>query len=262
MSRKIRKTTEATEEQVKEEALKEQLRILQYGIEPDLVSDLAWSARKKLLQIFPTHKERMVVMNHIVQEQEKEMGEMKVDLGEHTNFLEKKEEEKKVADEEFERARRKQEKANSVLYAARRYHANLEDQIKKREKDLKGEKDCLEQMEEIVLVHSTASLKQIKKHQLGIIFITKSEEDLLGELLPDEVVEFDLDSNFVEHLPRDFEKKYDEKTRKGIIEYCNLVINAKLAGDEIGGEEFSSKIIPLYSNVDIAEILRINGLDF
>lgn len=265
MAKKLKKTTTVNFDKSMEEVISGmQLRMMQDLSEEqqEVVSEIVWGTRKKICKMIPLHEARIVAQKHILEEAEDERAEAQSKLEEHNKFLAKKRDEKQKAIEELVNARKKLEKANQTLRAAEKVNEQFSQQLKKAEENCQHQNNSLEQMLEIALVHSTASIKQISQHQLAEILVTKSEESSLEFLLPDGACDFDSDVNFVEYLPRGFKERYDEETRKRIIDYCNLVINFKLATDSVDEKHTVLKIIPLYGNTDIAEILRINGFDF
>ena len=87
------------------------------------------------------------------------------------------------------------------------------------------------------------------------MIITQTDKKMLNQLLPDEIFDPKKAENFIQILPRGFEERYDEKKRESILDFCNLVINVKLLAEE------DQKVVVLFSNKDIAEILRLNGIE-
>lgn len=110
--------------------------------------------------------------------------------------------------------------------------------------------EMLEKSYDIVLVHKTASLKQLMENQWGVFYVTKQDEEFFKrmQILPDKVVS-EVKANFVSKFPYGFCDKNSEY-KKSIIEFCEMVINFAM--------EYSS-IKVLYSNEDIAKILQMNG---
>lgn len=241
-----------------------QLRELQKlsGFEKELILNLVCGKRKDILKAIPRYEARIVAQRYGLEEAEDECVETQSKLKDHDEFLRKIEDEKRLAEEELVRARKQLEKVNNKLRAAKNVHQQFERQLEQQEKNKKKQQENLDQMLELVIVHSTASIKQIQKHLLAHMLVTSTEEHMFKSLMPDVVYDGNSEENFVEHLPIGFEKKYDEETKKAIIEYCNLVINTKLAADSLDAEYSNSKIIPLFGNQDIAEILRLNGYNF
>ena len=179
----------------------------------------------------------------------------RVELEEHNAFLENKQQECKEVEEKFMQAKRDLEKQKMALAAAKKFNQELEYRLKEKQKKCKEAKQDLNIMQEIVLVHASASYKQIYKNQLGKMIITQTDKKMLNQLLPDEIFDPKKAENFIQILPRGFEERYDEKKRESILDFCNLVINVKLLAEE------DQKVVVLFSNKDIPEILRLNGIE-
>lgn len=254
MARKLAKSSEVNVEKM--------ISKIQLGDVPrenrDIVSEVILGARKQLHEEFEFNEVMIAVQGVRIEEAEEKYLNAEADVREHNHFLEEKKNECLVAENEVKKAKEKLEKAKKVLHAAEQFHLQLERKLEDAKKECAFRKDVLEQMKVTALVHSTASLKQIHEYHLADIVVTKSEEHLLEYLEPDEVFIAKNAEHFVEHLPRGFEEKYDKSTRQAIIDYCELVINFKMAEDT---EHTGIKIVSLFGNKDIAEILRLNGLE-
>jgi hypothetical protein len=223
-----------------------------------IVSDVILGVRKDLHEQFEFNETMVLMQKVCIEKAEEKCLDSELDVKEHTRFLERKRNECLAAENEVAKAREQLEKAKKALYAAEKFHAQLERKLEMAKEDCQYRKNVLEQMLVIALVHSTASLKQIREYRLADIIITNSEEQLLEYIDPDEVFDAENAEHFVERLPRGFEEKYDKATRQAMIDYCELVINFKMAEDTANT---GLKIVCLFSSQDIAEILRLNGLE-
>lgn len=189
----------------------------------------------------------------------KELGEdcedLNKDIKKHNAFLEVKQEECDEAEKALKKARKEFEVAKERLAAAKQYHEQLESKLEKTSKILLIRKEQLEEMQKVTLVHATASLRQLYENQFSRLVITNYDENVLEGVIPDVVIEAEKMEQLITQTPIDFDERYCEDAKKSIMAYCNLVANAQML------KEDGIPINLLFSNKDIAEILRLNGLD-
>lgn len=211
--------------------------------------------RIALWKKIPSIEDVIELQEEVVRLAEQMVDSIKYDLEEHTEFLNKKEREYLAAKDEFEKAKANLVKAKDIIMATKSFHHLLQNKLETAENNRKKDKETLDQLQVMALVHSSVSLKQLQKYQLTKIVITETDNIWLSCIMPDIVFQAEKVDNFIEFLPKDFETKYDEETRKNILDFCNLVINVKLVATE------EQKIVVLFANKDIAEILKLNGME-
>lgn len=235
----------------------------------NVIAEIFFKERRTLLDHLPQREAWAAVENFHLETDELEIARIRKDINEHDNFIERKEEElleaQRQLDEkkkELERAKyelfnaqTKVNKARTVLKAAQSYHSELEENLVERKKILQKRQSHISQMNSIVLVHKSASIKQMDENQYAYIVVTASDACELEFIKPDQIFESEFAESFVESLPKDFYTKYSEKEQKSIIEFSEMVINFQLNADE------KQKIIPLYANKDISDILYMNGIE-
>ncbi len=222
--------------------------------ERELIAGTTIETRVNLRNKIPDQESMVAIQHFVIHEVKGLITTTEVELEEHAKVLEKKQGEYNLAEQELEKAKERMEKAKSILKNEEELHTSLERELEKNRKDLEKAKKSLAAMQVIAVVHSTASLKQVNKYQLALMIVLRDEAKLLESIKPDEVFEPEAVENFIQVLPRGFEK-HDEKTRKNLIDFCNLVINIKMVAPE------DQKVVALFSNQEIAEILRLNGLE-
>lgn len=136
--------------------------------------------------------------------------------------------------------------------------ADLEDQ--KKENQYKFRKfQCLEkEFASVVLVHRTATTKQIISQVNGHIVSTRRDAGNLEErgVVIDEIFNPKKGEHLITYIPEGISERYETLEWKSIIDFCEMVANYKMSAEK--GKE--NNIIILYSNFDIAEILKANGL--
>lgn len=200
---------------------------------------------------------------------EKELSNVENELKAHNDFLGKKETEFSEAEKELEEklenlkkaqqevaeAREKVKRVKDTVEAAQSYHEELEETFRDRQKRVSKRRSLISNFKKIFLIHKSATIKQVSENQYGYIVVTSTDAEYMELIKPDRIVDSEMAIEFVDQLPRDFEKKYYEKERASIIEFCEMVISFTLNAEE--GEQ----IVPVYANKDIDEILRMNGLN-
>lgn len=193
------------------------------------------------------------LQKHVIRDLEGEALLASIELIEHQKFVDEKKRDYSEKMSELEKVKKKVAVAEKNLTAAKNWHEHLQEMTDSAKKKADSARKFLQEIQTIVLVHSSASWKQMNQYQFGKIYIVKAERKLLSCLLPDEIFFNDKEENFITKFPWDFEEKYQGKEKEAIIEYCNMVITIKLITDE--------NVVALFGNKDIAEILRLNGLE-
>ena len=140
----------------------------------------------------------------------------------------------------------------------------IEDEQIKKEKQTVCEKlDYFKKLEiqfsRIVLLHISATTKQIVANLNGTIVTTKKDAAMLKNkgIVIDETFRLSNAEHLITIVPEGIKDKYDPLKWKSIIEFCEMVANFKMRAEP----EEEEKIVILYSNWDIAEILKANGLE-
>lgn len=155
----------------------------------------------------------------------------------------------------LEEAKTKLQKEEKILNKARCDTENLSNR-------LADAKKTYDSMNRIVLVHKSATLSQIAIHKYESIFVTEPDSTDFFELNKkmDNLIcvngifeEKDVEG-FVTKLPYYFYTKYNRDEQKSLLIFCEMVIYFKMAEDR-------NEVNIVFSNKDILEILRMNGLD-
>lgn len=191
----------------------------------------------------------------MVKEEECDIEKIQNDINIHDEFLKQKRSEYVNACDELERAKRKAEQAHKNLITAEAVHGKMLLKKEKRDVKLNEMKECFEELTSTLLIHPSANFERVAISQMSKIIVTEYDADIFRGLIPDKVVKECEMENLIISVPFGLEKKYEPKTLKSIITFCNLVANVKMK------EADQSKIKVIYSNPDIAEILRFNGLE-
>lgn len=200
------------------------------------------------------YKEWLNVQQEGMEEFLSEKEALQEDLNKHEFFVDVKEEEHKKAIKELEEARKKVDKAKKILEEAKKYHKELEKKLTDMSEKERNLQKMLKQGELLTLVHRSASNTGIAEYQMSIIIINKCDQVELELLMPDVVVKANELEHLIDILPYDFKEKYNTGEQNSIIKYCELVANVKMAVDD------DRKVKLLYSNSDIAQILKLNGI--
>lgn len=110
-----------------------------------------------------------------------------------------------------------------------------------------------------ILLHWSATRKQVLAHANGKIVSTNRNKKILEEagIIVDEIFKPAESEHLITMIPAGMEDKYQPLEWQSIIDYCEMAANFKMAA-ELGEEE---NIVLLYSNPDIIEILKANGLE-
>lgn len=200
------------------------------------------------------HKQQIEAMQKIAEDKSKKLGEIE-------KLISLKNAEVKDAEEAVR-------KASEVLYEKRKQREKLirqneyiDSQLQQSNKALTTLKEALAEMNDVVLLHPSATCNQLKKYQCEDIIVSKTdvafffelERKTQGILSVDGV--FDSDDSFVSEFPSDFFFKNSPGKAKSIKDYCEMVIHAMLEDDG------TRKIIPVFDNSDIEEILKLNGME-
>lgn len=261
MAKKQRKTIEEIRQDIKETESKlleenvqfEKIRQLSEA-EKDCFFRCAFLERIRSRNSFP-YDVAKVLHEEMVKEEERDIEEVQKDIGLHDEFLNQKRAEYDAACAELERAKRKKEQANKNLIAAEAVHGKYILRKERKDNFLNAMKEELNEMQLTLIVHQSANFERVAISQMAKIIVTEYDADIFQGLIPDKVVKECEMENLIISVPFGLEKKYEPKTLKSIIAFCNLVANVKMK------EEDQSKIKVIYSNKDIAEILRFNGLE-
>ena len=108
-----------------------------------------------------------------------------------------------------------------------------------------------EEMKKVVLVHPSASMKQLKQYQHRIIVMTDEDSEdaaIIGSV--DET--FEADYSLVENLPYTLIGKEWNKEEKSAIAFASMVIYYQVLSEE--------DFVYIYGSPLIAEILRANDI--
>ncbi len=160
----------------------------------------------------------------------------------------------RVASEEVKNA---QKKLSEALQALRKQQKKLE-KIQRNKSEKSEDVDIItkicEKSQNVILIHKTASLKQLSEKQAGIIYITKTDAEFFGDidLMPDHVF-VNEETEFVTSLPYGFFDNHSSEYCKSVIDFAEMVINISMS------MESDVKIEPVYANKDIDNILKLNG---
>ncbi len=199
--------------------------------------------------------------NIAFQMQEERIKLMKSDLEEANSrleylFLQVKEKEEEL--EDFCKKHQKAlEKEQRQFMKASKVHSKSENNFRELEKELMNAKEVYEKMQRnILLVHRTVSRGQLA-NQYGKVVVTKADFQTFtfSDVQVNAVFEEKDSEDFITNLPYYFYSKYNGEEQKSIIDFCEMVIYFTMQEDE-------KEVVPIFSNKDIVEILRMNGMEF
>lgn len=232
------------------------------------ISSIFLRQRNMLIKNIPDREAWLAIERFNLESDEIGLEKAKSDIELHYDFLTQKEVELDSAKRNLERelellkkvqdsvakARRKVKRAEEILEATKNYHKELEQVVDEEKKSISERTEHLTQMESIVLIHKSATLKQVSEVQYGYIVVNSTDMQFLSFVKPDEQFNNENAEKFVEWLPTDFWNKYSKEDADSIVDFCNMVINFQLNAD--GGK----MVVPVYANKDINEILCKNGV--
>ena len=175
----------------------------------------------------------------------------------HDVFMESKNDELSIAMQELERAKKNVAIIEMSLAEAKKFHKKLEAE----KSEMAIARDIIQKLNarisKITLIHESAKdmKKTVNDYQLSIMVVNECDfNGYIKDINPDIIVKSTELVDLCVHVPYDFEEKYDEEQRKSIRNYCNLVANVAMKVDDY------TRIKLLFSNKDIATILKMNGI--
>lgn len=206
-------------------------------------------------QAIKEHQKRIDTMEKMVQCEEKNFDENEKMIADVNAEIE-------VAKEELRKAREILQKKEEIQRKLIRKREFIEAQLQQGRKTIKILKEARSDMNNVILVHTSASVNQLRQYQAEDIIVSKTDSAFFfglekrtdGIFSIDGVFNSDENENFVSELPSNFFYKYSPTTAKSIIDYCEMAISIKLREDN------KHKVILLFNNTDIAEILKLNGM--
>ncbi len=156
-----------------------------------------------------------------------------------------------------EEAKKAQKKLDEALQALRKQQRKLEKVQRIRSEKMENidkVNDIYEKSQDVILIHKSASLKQLMEKQAGVFYITKTDAEFLGDinLMPDHIF-VNEETEFVTSLPYGFFDNHSSEYCKSVIDFAEMVINISMS------MESDVKIEPVYANKDIDNILKLNG---
>ncbi len=263
MAKKQRKTIEEIRQDIKEtesKLLEENFQFEKLDFfsesEKDCFFQCTFLERIRSRNSFP-YDVAKVLHEEMVKEEERDIEEVQKDIGLHDEFLKQKRAEYEAACDELKRAKRKKEQAHKNLIAAESVHGKYILRKERKDNILNAMKEELNEMLLTLIVHPSANFERVAISQMAKIIVTEYDADIFQALIPDKIVKECEMENLIISIPFGIKEKYEhnQKTLKSIIAFCNLVANVRME------EENQENIKVIYSNKDIAEILRFNGLE-
>ena len=132
---------------------------------------------------------------------------------------------------------------------------NYQKYLDGKKKELKEKEELSKNINTVVLVHPTCSLKDLIYYDFSEIYVTKLDRRIFRRILPDKVWELSEDKliTLPEYYSDYLKEHYESSAERSIIAYCEMVAHVKMEMDDVN-------IVLLFNNEDIHKILEWNGL--
>lgn len=210
--------------------------------------------RERFVKRMPVDREKseklsieyMGLIRKSLDEQEEKMAEMRKIVSKSYNRL-------IDAQNKFEAAKKKLERAQKVYEDAK---SDLEQADQKRQKvsdEYVAQEKKFEDGKIFVLLHPSATLKQLQSNKTGAFVVTKRDKRLLEKAgCVDMVFDNDKEENFIENIPHHMLNELSVAELKGYVAYANMVINFYLQEKDF---------VAVFASKEISELLASNGYD-
>ena len=197
-----------------------------------------------------------LLQNKLVEETMKKKSEVETELNKCDTYLQNLQVKYEKAKENYEKALETMSEARKEFFKAQKEHDNLQIEYNGISEDLTVRQKIRDDMKQHVLIHPSASLKQVHRYRMSGIVVNDCDADFFEKSLLDKVCDTSKLVNLISVLPESLQGKHDRET-DSIIKYCELVANTLAYVSEQ-----NTAIKLLFNNFDIAKILRMNGIEF
>lgn len=191
-------------------------------------------------------QEYMGLIQRSLNEQDENMAELRETVKRSYNRL-------VDAQNKFEKAKKKLERAQQVYSAAEQ---DLEQASQKRQKvseAYESEERKLEDSKIFLLIHPSATFKQLKSNKAGIFVSTDRDKRLLENAgCVDVVFDSSKEENFVENIPYYMLNNLPKAELKNYVAYANMVINFYLQEKDF---------VAIFASKEISDLLASNGYE-
>lgn len=203
----------------------------------------------------PNHMMMCEVHTECIKELETKNKSLETDIELQKEFIAKKQQECDEKLKAFQNAQIQLKKAEEKLLAAHSALKQFEEDNQKITNLLKKEQWLKKQLEKRILIHPSATLQQIKDHQDGVFIATSIDAKLLSTIgCVDCIFKSSKEESMIEILPPSItNSERDEEEINSLISYADMVIHYYLE---------SKDFVALFSNEEIAAILRANGYEY
>jgi hypothetical protein len=156
----------------------------------------------------------------------------------------------------FKEAEAKLFKAKEQLDTAKNVLTGLKNDQDFFTKALDRQKQKGKNMENYILMHKSAILNQAIENQYGTYVVTEYDARSLREIaFVDEVFQSNQSLGFIQNIPHSLENSnYSKEEKQGMIDYAEMLIYYFLEHD-------GCKVVPVFSSMEIAELLKANGYE-
>lgn len=217
-------------------------------IERNIIANIFWGDRIAHMSLIPKHTAWVNVESAELEGLKSECIQIDADLEAHNDFLKKRE-------QEFENAKKTYEDAKRKLETAQAFHEELIQKQQRYLEKIERSNEKIKQMDTIVLVHNSSTIGRVEETKYSYFITTEADAGQMEEIGLNDIFNSKQATDFIEIFPSGFEMRHTNEERNSIIEYCELVINVMMQ------ESSNRKIKLLYAEPDIAEILRLNGVE-
>lgn len=197
-----------------------------------------------------------VFQSKLVEETMQKKSEVETEFKKCDTYLQDLQVKYDKAKENYEKALETMNETRKELFKAQKEHNSLQKEYDGIREDLEVRKKIREDMKQQVLIHPSASLKQVHRYRMSEIVVNDCDADCFERSLLDKICDTSKLVNLISVLPESLKGKQDRET-DSIIKYCELVANTLAYVSE---QNTSIKL--LFNNFDIAKILRMNGIEF
>lgn len=192
--------------------------------------------------------------NKQIEKTRQEKTEIESELKECNTYLNAMQEEYEKAKEEYEKALKKMTEARTELFNAKEKYGRLQENYSIVCESLRVGQRIKDDMKKIVLVHSSASLKQVYLYRMSEIVVNDCDADYFERALLDKICDTSKLTNLIKVLPENLKDNYSDDT-ESVVKYCELVANMLTSIDEP-----NMSIVLLFNSFEISKILKMNGI--
>ncbi len=191
-------------------------------------------------------REYMGVIKEALNDQDEKMAELHKIVSKSYNRM-------VDAQNKFEAAQKKLERAQQIYEDAKSDFEQADQKRQKVSDEYEAEEKKLNDSKIFVLIHPSATLKQLQFNRGGIFVATEFDKCKLEKAgCVDMVFDNDKEENFIENIPHYMLNELSAAELNKYIAYANMVINFYLQEKDF---------VAIFASKEISELLASNGYD-